>query len=352
MNIQEFLTNKNSYQTIVEEPKEAIDLKDNIREEVIEFEVDLDEDLLTYCKSMKSKLRKDWDNVNAISGVKEGCGKSTFGIIQGFLIDPKFDLIRNIAFIPDANQISKQFNELPKYSYFLIDEAIKALYKLGWYSVIQQSITKMYATERWQNKCSCVIMPRFRDLTENFRNHKVQYWFHILARGYGVCFVRDEDKDVKDPWHFDENLKYKNKWNRGSIKNLTLNKIIIAEKRTKNYLFDFSFPQLPSEIEKLYKRLRVESRKYQNEDEEKLKPRQKQWLEQRNKLVAYIKEKFGEDISDSEIKNVLKSNEDIDKLVLEAKEKQKKKRTIIGITRDIPEDKFTKFHEMEEKGEI
>ena len=69
------------------------------------------------------------------------------------------------------------------------------------------------------------------------------------------------------------------------------------------------------------------------------------------KLIAYLKERFGEDISDSEIKNVLRSNEDIDKLVQEAKEKQRKKRSIIGITRDIPEDKFTKFHEWEEKGE-
>jgi len=623
MNIQEFLTNKNSYQIIVEEPKEAIDLNNNIKEEVIEFEVDLDDDLLTYCKSMKRKLRGDWDNVNAISGVKEGCltgdaiirtnrtelgrqyslkymynalngnpdrikhlrgwdkslptyirsfndyriklhkikrivytgkkevfelqlgdgkrikatrdhkfltkdgwkelqnltikdsimcdnpntsklykirhkfhdiqicrlfyhpyakpfidnkpkrievhrliyeaylnnlnfleyidilsndkeksktlkfvnpklyavhhkdgnhynnskenleclpkeehqklhgnylytnfnqgipiyvkikdkkyvgiedtydieceepyhnfvandiivhncGKTTLGIIQGYLIDRNFDLIKNIAYIPDATQISRQFNELPKYSYFLIDEAIKALYKLGWYSLVQQSIVKMYATERYQNKCSCVIIPRFRDLTENFRNHKVQYWFHVITRGYGVCFVRDEDKDVKDPWHFDENLKYKTKFSRGAIRNLTLRKVITAEKRTKNYLFDFSFPQLPDKIENVYKKLRNTSRKWQSDDSEILKPRQKQWLEQRNKLIAYLKERFGEDISDSEIKNVLRSNEDIDKLVQEAKEKQRKKRSIIGITRDIPEDKFTKFHEWEEKGE-
>jgi len=276
---------------------------------------------------------------------------TTLGIIQGYLIDRNFDLIKNIAYIPDATQISRQFNELPKYSYFLIDEAIKALYKLGWYSLVQQSIVKMYATERYQNKCSCVIIPRFRDLTENFRNHKVQYWFHVITRGYGVCFVRDEDKDVKDPWHFDENLKYKTKFSRGAIRNLTLRKVITAEKRTKNYLFDFSFPQLPDKIENVYKKLRNTSRKWQSDDSEILKPRQKQWLEQRNKLIAYLKERFGEDISDSEIKNVLRSNEDIDKLVQEAKEKQRKKRSIIGITRDIPEDKFTKFHEWEEKGE-
>jgi hypothetical protein len=101
---------------------------------------------------ISERLRKDWDVVIAITG-EEGVGKSTIMIELGKLIDKKFSLKRNVSFIPKANELAKQFQDIPEYSFLGVDEAIRALHKFDWMTNVQQTLLKLYATERYQHKC-------------------------------------------------------------------------------------------------------------------------------------------------------------------------------------------------------
>lgn len=129
------------------------------------------DDCKTFVKILKQRLRGDWDIVIALTG-EEGVGKTTLGILLAQAIDKEFTMQKNVAFIPDEKQIMEGFNGLPPLSAYLIDEAVKALNKWSWFNSLQQAIIKMYAVARFQNKCTILCMPRFRDLTENFRNHR------------------------------------------------------------------------------------------------------------------------------------------------------------------------------------
>lgn len=220
----------------------------------------IDPMLIMLAKYIKQRLKQDWDLVIAITG-EQGVGKSTIAIILAQLIDKKFDFERNMSFIPSADEIAKKFNELPQYSAYVIDEAIRSLYKLEWYNVVQQAIVKMYQTERYQNKATIIVIPRFRDLTENFRNQRVNIWINIMKRGSAVAYRRDKDKDIKDPWHFDENIKKK----EARFKNKNLNQIRFKEKvyfetKLKNYLLSFNYDDLSPELKERYTQFKLQSR--------------------------------------------------------------------------------------------
>ena len=204
-------------------------------------------------REIRLNLRDNYDQVVAITGLKKGMGKSHLAIQLGEQIDDNFDYKKNIAYLPDSEQIQKQFNELKRYQCYDVDEAIKVLYKLRWMDKLQQIITEMYETERKQNKCTLLLIPRFRDLTENFRNHQVDIWINIIARGLAVVRMKDPDQDVKDPWYFDINeRRKKDMFGSEKIWRITLEKRIQAESRMKNYVGTFFFDALPDEKEQLY----------------------------------------------------------------------------------------------------
>ena len=265
-------------------PKELLDLK-----------TQLPRSLLNFISLVKKRLRTDWDLVIAITG-EEGSGKSELALWLGFLIDRGFDLVKNIAYLPSEKDIKDKFNKLNRYAFFDIDEAVKALHKHKWFDNLQQAIVEMYATERFQNKASAVLIPRFRDLTENFRNHRIKIWINILVRdadkeeAIAIAYLRDSDKDVKDPWYCDANAKMKAKrFNKKTISEITPMERLSLERKTKNYFFDFKFPKLPKKLREDYDILKEESRKVKLETiEDKLGKRAKKW----RKVVKRMVHKF------------------------------------------------------------
>jgi hypothetical protein len=143
----------------------------------------------------------------------------------------------------------------PKYSYYLIDEAVKVLYKLHWMDRLQQQLNEMYDLERKRNICTALCIPRFIDLNEHFRNYRVKVWVQLIARGRAVVYIRDSDKDAKDPWHVAENYEMKkNYWyKRGKrIADIDIDERIDIERKTVNYLMDFEFDPLPPDMEIRY----------------------------------------------------------------------------------------------------
>ena len=218
------------------------------------------------------RLEDDSDIQIAITG-EPGTGKSTLGIWIGWLInrDSKkvFNLVKNIAYIPDQKDVIKQYNDIQSKTALIIDEAVRGMHKHQWANKMQQLLVQMFNTERYQNKATILIMPRFKDLGEYFRNERVRVWIHVQKRGTGIVYVKDLDEHIgmEDPWHFKENIKIKQKIYKGRILTSQEERLNAAVE-ANGFLGIITFPQLPYEIEEEYKRLKLESRKPKTEAEE------------------------------------------------------------------------------------
>lgn len=203
--------------------------------------------------------------------VTHNTGKSQITSVLGCLIDKNYSFGNNINFIPTANQIEKDYLKLPMFSFLHIDEASRSIHKHKWYEKTQQKLATMYDVERENHYiCSGLIMPRFTNFAENFRNFFIKYWINIICRSIVIVYRRDEDKDTKDPWNLDENIKLKKKyWGHKRIFERSVSDIIRMEQKTKNYWFYFTIPEIPKEVWSIYKALKKQSRVELRENESK-----------------------------------------------------------------------------------
>lgn len=208
------------------------------------------------CKLIVKRLKRDWDIVVAITG-EEGIGKSSLAIRMGMMIDPEFDLERNIIYIPSYKQIvDKITHDLPRYSVVIVDEAIKTMYKRRFANRLQIFLNTIYSICRKENKASILCMPDFQDFDRFFRQHRILLWIHILERGKAVVFVRDWSPFTRDKWWMDENQKVLEKHvRRRKVGELDYADKIGALQDSRNFFFYFEFDPLPKKIEKRYKKL-------------------------------------------------------------------------------------------------
>jgi primosomal protein N' len=216
--------------------------------------------LIKIAKTIRRGLRDDYDFVCAITG-REGSGKSTLMIILAILIDKNFRLGSQMSLLPTTGEIKRMFKRIKQYGVLGIDEAIKILHKQDWYNVLQKVIVQMYATERFQNKATFLCIPRFTDLNENFRNHRVNSWIDVLDRG--VAFVKTPIpvSYFSDPWMMDEmSKKYKFllKTKKGS--QITIEDMERIEKKNPCFVDTIYFPDLPTDIKEIYLELKIQAR--------------------------------------------------------------------------------------------
>lgn len=246
--------------------------------------------LKVICNEIKKRVRRNNDEVIAIEGY-EGIGKTALGVIIGKEISPSFDMRKNIAYLPSFRKIEGKFNSIDKYDVLVLDEVIKILYKMRALERLQKEVVEFYATERKQCKVTIMCIPRFIDLNENFRNHRVRTRVWIPFRGYAIAYTRDGDKDIQDPWHVRNSLEIKKRLLGKKITDREVNEIIEAERKTINYLCDFRFPDLTTDEWKLYMDIYAEEKaKYAAEklDEVSLEGTRAELY--RNALVNLIKD--------------------------------------------------------------
>lgn len=248
-----------------EEVKRITKLRDLLPKEFFDNQ---DENLKDFAKYIRAELRNKGHVVIAITGYP-GTGKSNFAAILGALIDYNYDFDGSICFIPDAEEIQKQYLELDMYSIFHVDEASRGLHKHKWQDKVQQKLNELYDTEReGHHLATIMIMPRFSNFAENFRNFMITYRINIPRRGIAVFYKRDDDPDAKDPWHIDENYKAKNeKWKK-KVYEKELKDFISLEQITPNYWFYCKIPPIPEEVWKVYQDLKRESRIQSKKKEE------------------------------------------------------------------------------------
>jgi hypothetical protein len=148
------------------------------------------------------------------------------------------------------------------YSFLHIDEASRGLHKHKWHDKIQQKLNELYDTEREGHfLATALIMPRFQNFTENFRNFMIKYWIHIPTKGLAIFYKKDEDKDTKDPWHLDENYKKKkDKWRGKRVFERDLPSVVRMEQGTDCYWFYGKIPAIPKSVWEKYQELKAGSR--------------------------------------------------------------------------------------------
>jgi hypothetical protein len=161
------------------------------------------------------RVKKDKDVAMAISGY-EGDGKSTLAVqivIEVLRVLGKTDeyILENfndyMIYSPNKDEMFQKITKPEKYAPINSDEATKALYKLNWASSSQKFLNVLFQLCRKENKINILCIPRFTDLNEYFRNHRVMFWIHILETGTAVLMIRDWSPFSRDPWHIDENRK-------------------------------------------------------------------------------------------------------------------------------------------------
>jgi len=267
-----------------------------ITEEVIaelkaEVSADPVENFYKLAKKTKQRVRNKWDSVYGITG-EEGCGKSTLGIQFGKACsDDKvpFDLAKNIIYNPDRNAVREAIINLPRYSVVDVDEAIKMLYKLQWFSDMQIFINIIYALCRRENKVSLLIMPRFKDFNEYFRNHRIKLWIHIIDRGLAVVFTKHWSPFIEDPWLMKDNQRAIDRMMKDKrTKSLAVDnseKIRILRK-SPNYLMEIAFDELTQEEEDRFEQLRKEAGVY--DEEYSITKWEKVWRERFYDLIEYV----------------------------------------------------------------
>jgi hypothetical protein len=216
-----------------------------------------------FAELVNERLNNDYDLVVAITG-EEGVGKSTLAIQLGLKIDKDFDLVKNIAYLPDEKEIEDKFHNLQSKQCFIIDEAIRVFYKLRWMDKFQIRLNQMYMTERWQNKCTFLLIPRFTDLNEAFRNHRVNVWIHVIDRGIALVFKKiSENIFSTDPWKMKENEKLLDKYlvKTKKLFGVDLNEYIeFLSKNTPNFVTAIEFEDLPEDVKNQYRELKATAR--------------------------------------------------------------------------------------------
>lgn len=269
---------------------------DSLRKMIIDkypdFFKNIDVNLKIFAREIRNELRQEGHVVIGITGYP-GTGKSSVAALLGALIDYDYSFDKNICYIPTSNQIGEQYMSLPMYSFLHIDEASRGLHKHQWQDKVQQKINELYDVEREGHfLCTALIMPRFQNFTENFRNFMITYWINIDKKGLPMFYKKDSDKDAKDPWHIDENYKIKLRKFRGKrVFERTTSDKIRAEQMTDCYWFYSEVPAIPKDIweeyQKLKKDSRIKSQEGSTDMESYMDRKQREKLDRWNKIIKY-----------------------------------------------------------------
>ena len=212
-------------------------------------------------RQVNGLLKDDWDAVTVIDGI-EGVGKSTLSFIINMEQNGKnFEVKKNVLFYPNIDDINDRYDNGKKYSGYQWDEAMLVLYKLNWASKGQKNLNTKFAVIRSENKATYLCIPRFRDLNEYFRNHRVRTWIHVIERGIAVVKSRDWNEYAPDPWHWDDNYRLIKKYQgRKSLSQFSTHDILKVEAKTIGFEGVLYFDKCEGELWDEYLQLKKDRR--------------------------------------------------------------------------------------------
>ena len=215
-----------------------------------------------FIRLIKTLQANDFDVPICITG-RERSGKSTLSIRMTKKLIKKIDLEKNIAY--RTKEAQEKILAVERGGVVILDEAIRALYKMNFMKSEVKEITQLFAQIGTKNMVFFLNIPRIWDLSENIRNHRIKFWIHIIGRGHAVVFEPDRSPLVTDPWHRAENYKILKKAFFGT--SMPLDKQLTMLRKTNIYFTDFKFSGLPKELEAKY-RVISDKRKMETQEEE------------------------------------------------------------------------------------
>jgi len=241
-----------------------------------------------YC--IRRRIRKDFDSVIAITG-ENGTGKSMLAIYISLLADKRYRMHKNCMYFPDEKEFEETFHTLNKFEVLHVDEAARSLHRHNWSNALQQKINLLYDVEaRKKQICTILILPRFTDLNEKFRNFRVRYWVHVMSRGWAIIQEKDQDPHAgEDPWHMREYYKLKEKKIMG--RRLTVEEQIDVEEKVcqKNFVGTIWFPDMIPTLKKEYlTQLRVAKKRQKKKELDEDKGTKKELLNQAKEKLKQI----------------------------------------------------------------
>lgn len=179
-------------------------------------------------KVCNEAISEKWDKdiTIAITGY-EGSGKSTLAIKIAkngqWMLGLPFDYFKTIIYTMSPKEILEKIKD-EQTKYFIFDEAIKQFYKMEFGTSHVRELTKIFTIIRKLNNVYIFNIPRIHDLTEYFRNHRIQIWIHVFHRppndvqfyasdfhnwmwrykfGWGAVLCADQNPFFRDPWHIE-----------------------------------------------------------------------------------------------------------------------------------------------------
>ena len=201
----------------------------------------------------------DWDLVLCVSG-SEGAGKSCLAMHIAMhvckLHGLPFSIENNIVYKND--ELLDKVKNLPHKAPIILDEAVLLSYKRDWASAENKQLVRMFHQIRAKNMCFIFCIPRFIDMDAYYRTHRVRFWLHVYDRGKVVAFVKDENQNITDPWHFRENLEAMKA--KRILSHLNKETHIHFYRKSKNYFTDFHFPDFPEAIKEKYREISLQKK--------------------------------------------------------------------------------------------
>ncbi|MEM2355658.1 MAG: hypothetical protein QXO00_05000 [Candidatus Bathyarchaeia archaeon] len=312
----------------------------SLGEDILNKRKEYFKNFLDFVEVLKLRIQNKYDNVIAVTGV-EGVGKSTIAYWIARLMEGKnFDFKKNYVYEKDLNVIIEKLQD-KKIKVIVDDEAIRRFYKLEWYKPYQIRLNQLYAIARKFRTTTILCLPRFHDFNEFFRNHRINFWIHVLSRGVAVLFGQDWSPFNKDPWWLDVNQKRVEKLS-------TIKKLISVDidfklrvlKTCKNFLAILCFPPMPDEDQAKYDEIiaTIEVKNLveeEKEESEKENPLLKKYKESILKTVKFLKMQQGYSnfkismitgLAQSTISSLLRSDKDYNKFLQKEREEREREK--------------------------
>lgn len=251
--------------------------------------------IIQIAKYLIDRNKNEYDNQVAIEG-STGSGKSMFSLVLTMvcyhMLRREFNIEKQMMFIPTENQLRNAIPTLQHCDHYIIDEAIRALDKHFWYKLDQIEINQLVKTDTRRMELSMFYnIQRFRELTESFRNHNIQTRIFILKRAFAIMYIRDDDKDIDDPWHTKTNINKKSVAAGGYNYQvaLTIPQMLERERKCTGYYLHTEMPDISSipdllDVWNYYKALKNKSRDDAEREREAQKENPKTRRDNKNKL--------------------------------------------------------------------
>jgi hypothetical protein len=213
--------------------------------------------------------RAGYDSVVAVTG-EERSGKSA-------LVNQAMIKIKNVQTMGQYKQminnnigykkteLLEEITKINKYDAYAADEAIRGFYKRDWNNQDNKELGRVFTQIGFKKAIFFLCIPRFTDLDELYRNHRVRFWIHVIGNEWdhekdkpgifhAVVFEKDNNAFNPDPWSLKSDFKAKKKLAKVHLLDDASKKIAMYSECTA-FMDSFTYPPVKDEWWEQYEKM-------------------------------------------------------------------------------------------------